>query len=400
MTDVREFKVTVSGNVVSQAVVPASASERVYEAIIKAGGLKGEASIRNIELRRDNEIIIVDLPRYTYLGEQEANPYLRGGDQIYIPSMDEKRIISINGEVVNPGIYEYKEGDKLSDLLAFAKGINSIGLTDSVELYRYEPQTGDVIRYYIDLSNEEFGENAALELNSGDRVYVREKSHYQGDYAVITGEIIKPGRYHINQSMATIKDLYSEGGGLTDKASLENAVLFRRENARYYDPEMARLTKLSVNEMNDLERQYYYSKINEVYAAVSINIKEALDSEEDFVLNHLDSLHIPGQNSFVSVQGRVRKPGLIKYKSGADYMYYINEAGGLSSDADESEIIISKNDNSKFYASDADYVIEVGDYVLVPPEEPIDSEKLITNIIAISAQVLAIVSIGLSLSRN
>jgi len=401
LQDIRKFKVTINGKVVSQTVVPSYATERVYEAINKVGGLTEQASIRNIELYRDGEKIIVDLPRYTYLREENANPYLEGGDRIYVPPSDEINIISVQGEVLNPGQYEYKNGDELGHLIMFSKGFTSIALTDSVELYRFDYKTGNVNKSIINLSEMKDSPSWNMPLHSGDRINIRRyNDYYKGDYVVISGEVKKPGKYELTDELQTLQNLFLLCGGTTGDASLENAILYRRKNTSFWDPEMARLSVMSPSEMSDFEKHYFYSRINETYGALSLDMTSISDSDFDVKLTHLDSIHIPGINRYVNVQGRVKNPGLIKFKSGEGYEYYINEAGGYSSDADDTEIIISKNDGSKFYAENEEYIIEIGDNILVPPEQPIDSEQLITNIIAISAQVLAIVSIGLSLSTR
>jgi protein involved in polysaccharide export with SLBB domain len=399
LVGVRQFKVTVSGNVVTQSVVPAYATERAYEVIQKAGGPLSLASIRNIEIYRDEETIRVDLPKYLYSGDEDSNPYLMGGDQIYVPLADKDNLIEIDGEVKNPGSYEFIEGDKVDDLLAFSKGLTSIADSSKVELYRYNEASDNVEKMILDLSGLE-SSFLDIDLKSGDRIYVRESSgYYEGDYVVITGEVYRPGRYQISDGMTVLEDLLEKSGGFKSDASIENSKFFRRKNVSFYDPEMARLSEIQPAEMNDMERQYFYSRINEVYGALSINFTE-LGEEKQLELIDMDSVHVPGKNLYVNVQGRVKKPGLVKFVDGKDYIYYINEAGGYSSDADPDVVMISKDDgSSKYYATDDDYRIEKGDNILVPPEEPIDTERLVTNIVAISAQVLAIISIALTLNN-
>jgi len=52
LQDVRKFKVSISGAIKKTSIVPASAVDRVSEIIDKAGGLKPDGSLRNIQLYR------------------------------------------------------------------------------------------------------------------------------------------------------------------------------------------------------------------------------------------------------------------------------------------------------------------------------------------------------------
>lgn len=50
------------------------------------------------------------------------------------PDIDDKLIIHIAGEVVKPGIYEFKEGDRLNDAVEMAGGLTDCAETDKINL--------------------------------------------------------------------------------------------------------------------------------------------------------------------------------------------------------------------------------------------------------------------------
>ncbi|GAB5465993.1 MAG: SLBB domain-containing protein [Candidatus Kapaibacteriales bacterium] len=400
ITDIRQFKVTVNGTVVSKGPVSVYSSFRAYDAIMLAGGLTIESSLRNIFIFRGEDTLKADLLKYTYQNSLKHNPYLIGGDMIYVNNRNKYDIISILGEVQNPGEYEYIKGDKLSDVFDFAAGFEDDAMLDSVEISRFDRQTGRTNYYFIDATN--IDEVTNFTLQSGDRIYVRkQKNLYDGDYAVITGEVIKPGRYQIDSIFTTISDIFRRSGGVKENASLENAVLYRRKNTLLWDPEMARLIREgNRNSYTEEEKKYYDARKNERYGALSLDLSNINPgSKEDLVLIDLDSIHVPAKLKFVNVQGRVKNPGLIEHKPGLSYEDYIALAGGYSSDADDSEVLINKLNGSNLSADDDEYIIEPGDSILVPTDEPLDSSLIVTNTIAIVAQVLAIVGIAISLSR-
>lgn len=138
LKSIRKFKVSISGAVQKSAIVSATSTDRVSEIIDKAGGFKENASLRNIILYRNDgkEIIKVDLMRFFFLNDRDANPYVTGGDHILVPFVSETEYIEAQGEVVRPGKFEYRPGDSLSTLIRFAQGFTQLALLDSVEFVR------------------------------------------------------------------------------------------------------------------------------------------------------------------------------------------------------------------------------------------------------------------------
>ncbi|MCK5527604.1 MAG: polysaccharide export protein, partial [Candidatus Latescibacteria bacterium] len=104
LSNVRGFRVFVTGEIRTPGTYYAWAVDRVSDMIKEAGGIRvtaapvrtagvGETartreigSRRNIRLsRQKGETIVVDLDRFLTIGDLEANPYLKTGDVIYVP---------------------------------------------------------------------------------------------------------------------------------------------------------------------------------------------------------------------------------------------------------------------------------------------------------------------------
>ena len=98
LSNIRRFKVTVSGQTFTQATVAATSTERVNEVVNKVGGFDKKSSLRNIRLLRKDSIIKVDLIKFFNIGDKSVNPYVSGGDQIIVPPYNSKSTIEINGE--------------------------------------------------------------------------------------------------------------------------------------------------------------------------------------------------------------------------------------------------------------------------------------------------------------
>jgi|YNPMSStandDraft_1061717.scaffolds.fasta_scaffold00045_21 protein involved in polysaccharide export with SLBB domain len=405
---IRQFKVSVSGFVVRNGIYPATPADRVSEVIDKAGGLRREASWRNIILLRSNgEQLSIDLMKYYFLGDEAANPFVSGGDKIIVPEINEKSIIGLYGDVINKGLFEYKEGDSLSTLLRFGLSFMESAFLDSVEYYAAN-KTGFVTKY-LDLSylrDKNLSTTGIVNdfpLNSGDRVFVRSIPKWRKlEYVVIKGEVNFPGYYAIEEKKDRVSDLIKRAGGFTSEAAIEFIEYISQNELEKPDLEMERLSKILPSEMSQSEYRYFQSKKTERKGVISLDFKKIMEnpnSTDNFYLTHRDSIVVPSIKKFVNVQGRVAKPGLIAYRPGADYLEYIELAGGFGYRADESETMINKHSGGLYRAKKRDYVIEPGDVILVPPERELTFMEAFTTGLTIATQILTIAGVVLAFSR-
>lgn len=408
LSDVRKFKVAISGEVSKPITVTASAADRVSEIIDKTGVLKFESTERNIYLYRDDEIIPVDLLRYYLLNDEDANPFVLGGDLIKIKPRSEENLIVIDGEVNSPGEYEFKEGDSLSTIIRFAMGFKKSAFLDSVEYIRtiVTPTGARLDIRYIDLNEWAEIENVKefendIKLQSGDRIYVRESPDYSpGHYAIILGEVKFPGFYPIVENSDKVYELISRAGGFTEYASLERAEFIRQKDIEEEDPEIERLKNTPPSEMSESESQYFQARIREKPGVMAINFKKLLmdpASEDNIYLVHEDSIYVPAKTNFINVQGRVNNPGMVSYKPELTYLDYIELAGGYSYRADEDETLINKPKGGQYLASDMDYIIEPGDVILVPSEKDVSAADIFRDVLTIATQLFTIAGIAITI---
>lgn len=412
LSDLREFKVYVSGKVMRSMVVAATAADRVSEVIDRAGGLEHDASLRNITVIRKggDEILGADLLKFYFIGDKEANPYLLGGDHIVVPPSSEMQIIGIFGDVHSPNEYEFMPGDSLSTLVKFAQGFLNSAQLDSVEFVRFR-ETGNAIdKQIIDLSawrGRVFSEGRLpgdFPLRSGDRVYVRKMPERMKPYYVaIEGEVRFPGKYAISRNETTVWQLLQMAGGITENGSAEASILIRQEEAERRDPEMERLSKIPYSEMSRNEIRYYQSKISEKRGVMAIDFERILedpDSDDNIILQNMDSIFVPEARYFVNVQGRVNNPGLVVYKADYNYLDYIEMAGGFGYRSDPNKTFIHKSKGEQFLAKNMNYTIEPGDYILVPPVQEADFIETLTTVVTITAQFMSIIGVIIALMRT
>ncbi|MGB9701485.1 MAG: SLBB domain-containing protein [Candidatus Kapaibacteriota bacterium] len=409
LSHVRQFKVIVSGSVVKPISVPSSPLDRVSEVIERAGGFKYDASLRNISLIRNNQVLQVDLLKFFLVGQKSANPFVEGGDQIIVPPSSEKQQVSIFGEVGYPGEFEFVQGDSLSTLIRFAQGFLASANLDSVEVDRFKGSTKVLERWFIDLtswknilnSREKLPNDFPLEI--GDRVYVRILPNWNKEqYVVVKGEVLYPGKYAIIENKDKIYDIFKRCGGFTEDASIQDIEFIRQQEAEKRDYEMDRLYRTPSTEMSEFEQRYFQSRVREKRGAMTLDFVKLLNdptSDQNITLFNKDSIIVPTKKNYINVQGRVNNPGYIVYKPGLTYLDYINQAGGFGYRADIKETFIAKSKGEIFLAKDMDYTIEPGDVILVPPEKEVSFSELFTNIISVVAQLTTIVGVVLTIVR-
>ncbi|MFP4543132.1 MAG: SLBB domain-containing protein [Candidatus Kapaibacterium sp.] len=406
LEEIRRFKVVVTGKVVRNGIVPASAVLRVSEVIDKTGGLVFESSLRYIEiLRSDGTIVPVDLLKfYAFKGEND-NPTVLGGDLIKVPPKSEKYSIQILGDVNNPGEFEFVEGDSLSHLISFAQGFTKSAFLDSIEVARFTP-TG-VNRFFLDLSswrdkkliNGKLQNNIALQ--AGDRVFIRKTVNwFNNKYAVIDGEIKFPGKYPIQENAETLTDLIERAGGVTEDASLSLSEFIRQSEIGYIDPEILRIAEILPSERSKQEKSYYEARVREKRGAMAIDFENAIGnpgSKDNIAIKHRDSIVIANAKNLINVQGHVYNPGLVRYNPDHDYEDYIKLAGGYSYQADKGEVFIVKPRGEQFRAGNKDYKITAGDVILVPPKEKIPFSEQFSDVVQVVFQLSTIIIIVVDL---
>lgn len=414
LDEIRQFKVTVSGSISKPISVTASASDRVSDAIERAGGLTYDASYRNITLKRKiknrDTVLNIDLVRYYMLGETGCNPYLTGGDIITIPPSNEKDAIKIFGDVSSPAEFEFKTGDSLSTLIRMAQCFTKSAFLDSVEFARFDETNTILERSYLNLKQwSEINSFSAKKmpgdfpLKSGDRLFVHSMPDWNRmDYVIILGEVRYPGKYAIEENKDRFADVIKRAGGLTDDASGFSSELIRQNDKDKVDIELERLKKIPQSERSRYEQRYYDARINERRGIMSIDFDEAIsnyNSEDNIYLMNKDSIIVPQKINYINIQGRVNKPGNVNYSPGMTYLDYINIAGGYGYRADQRETLVRKQRGEIFLAKDRGYTLEPGDVILVPTEKEIDLMEGITTWVTILAQFATFAGVIIALTK-
>ncbi len=395
----RTMKVSVLGEVLSPGVHQATAMMRVSEIINRAGDLTERSSLRNIEIHSSDGSLRTkaDLIKYYNTGDLTANPVLQGGDVVIVPRAT--KLIMINGNVASPGSIEFADGDKLSSVIALAKGLKPGARTDSIEIARFSPE--DAVHAHRMYVNYGAGEDPLI--SEGDVVSIRGTSQYHLPRVVtVGGEVQYPGKYSIEVGETRLSDVLRRAGGILPSGSLDEAIVLRRTGVGSWetDPEyimIERLKGFDEKRLTDDQFNYYMARSRQLGRSVMVvnfrTLLEKGDASQDILMRDDDSVAIPRARGFVSVIGSVNSQGNVAFIEGAKFNDYIERAGGYTSIADRSAVRVINSKSSTYInpRSDGDYKIGAGDTIVIPAEKH-DFWKNFETVTALTAQIITIIA--------
>lgn len=383
-------------------------------------------TLRGIKLRRANgEEIKLDLQKFRLTGDLNYNPYLKNDDVLIFPPFDiGKNFFSVYGGVNRPGTFYFVEGDKLSDALLLAGGLNpAYEKIDSVEVSRlsYDGNTQTI---------EVFSLNQDFLLRRGDRLrFVVRETQKRNFSVLVIGEVNSPGNIPITKDNTTLYEVIKLAGGFTPKASLNRARVYTKNSLamlleQQYDIHLGEQPELENPKYRNLilnlelalmyrmsnvytEDTNYFSLENQLRILTegsSLDFKKISDPNSDiskYVLQNGDIIVVPPKQNSIYVFGQVLRPGHVTFVEGKNYDYYVNEASGLGELAEEDEIMVIKGGSRAWISPLRNPVtIEEGDYIYVPKQNLrtfrsyiVEYSVYVSLLASIAAILLSIVTI-------
>ena len=310
------------------------------------------AILHRLRLNRTLEVIAVDVAGI--LSGTVADIPLKSEDILFIPTESDRlneRTLTIEGEVMSPGSYEFAENTTIEDLILQAGGLTDVASTAKV----------DVSRRIIDPKAKE-GSNAisktySFELKDGfvidgqpgfvlepyDIVQVRRSPTYiEPRNIFIEGEVLFGGAVTLSTKNQRLSDAIKAAGGFTDEAYVKGARLVRTvtddERNRAIDLMRQIRTRGTQNDTIQISQLSLFKTYT-----VGINLEEAVKNpggDDDIVLRDGDRIIVPEYNGTVKISGNVQFPNTVSYNEKKGYKWYINKAGGFGSRAKKSKTFI------------------------------------------------------------
>lgn len=305
-------------------------------------------------MKEDRTLKVISVDVKGILAGTTPDIPLQNEDVLFIPTkaeMQNDRTLTIHGEVIYPGVYNYADNETLEDFILQAGGLKETASTVKVDVSRRildskALTTDSVIAKTFSFALKEGfvidGEQGFV-LEPFDEVYVRRSPGYETQQNVIVeGEVAFPGSYALSKRQTRLSDVIKFAGGPNSQAYIKGARLERQitDEERLRMNEVLKMTKMQGGEGDSIDvakldfgDRYY----------VGIQLDKALEnpnSDYDMILRDGDRIIVPQYINTVKISGDVLYPNTVLYKKGENAKYYVNQAGGFGSNAKKSHTYI------------------------------------------------------------
>lgn len=306
--DIRSIQVILIGAVNRPGTYTLPSLATLFNALYVSGGPAENGSFRNIELIRGNKVVAkADLYEFLINGIQRSNVRLEHNDVIRVPYAN--LLVTIDGQLNRPGIFEMRNDESLSDAISYAGGFRSNAFRARITGRR----VANFERSVLDVPGDSLNN---FKLTNGDEFYIDSIIDRYQNRVVVSGAVYKPGPYALQPAM-TVKDLLDKAQGLKEDVFSEQAMLVRTRT--------------------DRTKEY-----------VTINLRNVLNGQQPALqLRRDDSLHVASifdlrDTAVVTINGAVRKPGAYRFEDSLSLKALIIKAQGFAENATGSTIEISR----------------------------------------------------------
>ena len=398
----------------------------VRDLIRAAEGIREDAFLNRAVMHRQREDMSLEVIPVDVKGLLAGNVPdipLKKNDVLYIHSRKDditSKTITISGEVLYPGTYQYADNTTLEDIVLQAGGLTDAASLSKVDVFRrhFDPTSLE----YIDETSETFsfalregfvvdGEQGFV-LQPFDVVVVRKSPTYSPmETVTVTGCVNFEGNYLITNRDYKLSDLIRAAGGLSKIAYAKGAHIERAltEEERKQQEASLRASQIELYEESMKDNKQNISieqgealidmKMNlKGIGSIPVDLEAAIKSpgcDEDIMLRPGDKLIVPEYSASVKIIGDVMFPVTISYKKGESLDYYIKRAGGYGDNARKKRVYaIYMNGSAKLLSHHSKSAIQPGCQIVVPSKKNKNkmSTAEILSIGSSSASIAAVVA--------
>lgn len=390
----------------------------VKQLIECAGGLRDEAFLNRAILNRRKpnntmENLAIDL-RQLHNGTIADIP-LRKNDVLHIHEWSdvyEMRTITVSGEVLFAGTYEYRDNMTIEDAVLGAGGLKESASAVKVLVARrtkdaYLLTELDTIAQLFELTlNDSLDvvSDSSFVLMPFDEVVVRRSPGYNvQEKVLISGEILFPGTYVLPSKHITLSQLVEMSGGFTSDAHLQSAKLLRKKSEEERKLEKKALKaalELAANKEDSLAIIKQQDDEEEGKYSIAIDLAEAMEkpgSDADILLQEGDQLIIPRRIDVVRVSGEIMVPNAISYREGKSVKYYVNQAGGYTNEAKKNKIYVVHANGEVEKVSRRSRSIYPGSEIVVSAKKKREGGMTATQLVSLGSATTSLATVVLAL---
>ena len=228
MGRLRAINILMAWEVAVPGAYSVSALTTITQALFQAGGIGDIGSLRNIQVKRNGLTVeTFDVYQLLLKGDASGDVRLQSGDVVFVPPY--AGIVDVEGAVKRPMIYEFIDGESVTDAVAMAGGLNQDAYSAAVAVVSKAVGKSLPGAKNIDLTQ---AERETTGLRDGDKIRVPQSSENLENAVTLKGAVVRPGVYGwvVGQRISDI--LSSIPSDLKPYADLGYALVVRQKNAQ------------------------------------------------------------------------------------------------------------------------------------------------------------------------
>lgn len=365
----RRVPIKVLGFVETPGLIDLPENGNIQMALQKSGGAVAGAQLDRIQLHRQGKVTIFDYKKYLDTGDFSILPKVEPLDIIFVPASplignvqmdfdaatlssggdgsDVKTSIKVFGEVIKPGVFSFKKGNTLVDMLMRAGGVTRYAGVEHIRVINQgAPQLFD-LKSYLDTGDA----SHMPKITPGSTLFIpiQEKEIKNGARTVyVMGEVFKPGAYEAPANTKFFDILANAGGP-----------------SRFAESRKIRIIRAS-GKVDDFDLQAYTEGLTQA-AVPTVSPGDAIFVPEKTDLNEKSWLKITPDRA-IKLIGAVKKPGRYEWGDEMSFLDILAHAGGPTQYADMSQVIVLKKGQKKqMEPFDLEsFISKGGDFSLLP----------------------------------
>gem|GEM_PF-1022339 len=354
----RGIKVYITGFAERPGALDVSNFSSLSSVVFASGGPSSAGSFRNIELRRNGEVIArLDLYDLLMRGDKRGDRMLVSEDVIHFGPIGSQ--VAVLGGVNKPAVFEIRSGETASDVVRMAGNFSPGAATSPVNRLSISNRAGGFVAHPA-------AELTSLRLTDGDILIAQDASHLQvpkdrmAKRVVLQGHVQNPGEY-VLPADATLKTAIERAGGLTNSAFLFGLKLTRRSILEEQRATIRRVLREfdrdyvsqgTVRPIDQTDAQMMSARLEfgqkvlsrlqtfEPEGRLVLPIKPDSREIPEVRLEDGDVVSVPPTPASIGVFGSVISPGNYAFISKGGLKDYLALAGGASKGADSGQIFV------------------------------------------------------------
>ena len=337
MGSLRSMQIFVLGEAFKPGAYTVSSLSTITHALVSSGGVSDIGSLRNIQLKRQGKLIAtLDLYDLLLSGDTSKDVRVQAADVIYIPTVGD--LVSVEGQVLRPAIYELKGGESVVDLVSLSGDLGPKAFAESSRLERIND---DGFMTVMDLNLKQ-SKDRAIALQAGDHLVIDAITDYKKDIVTLSGAVRYEGDFSWREGIR-VSDIISDRDKLNPDSDLSVSLLIRElDNSSDIEVLIFSLGNI----FKDPASEDNLKLDSRDTIVVLSDYEDRADAIAPFVDNLKRQSSIDSMPMIVTSGGTVRYPGEYPLSEGMTVQDLIKLSGGLIDSAYSQSAEISRIDLS------------------------------------------------------